>query len=91
MGIALIDANEPGTICYAFLEPAEVLSESAHGSVAVVLASILAHEVGHLMGLPHSRSGVMKPALERTDIVKAESGRLLFSSSDAKSLRASRR
>src|SRR5262249_39669042 len=91
MGLALIVKGERRVVCYAFLERAEALAHSTHGSLAVVLASILAHEVGHLMGLKHSVNGIMKPKFERNDIVEAESGRLLFDSGDTKALRNSHR
>jgi hypothetical protein len=89
MGLAVIVKGEPRVICYAFVEPARALANLAHGSVPVVLASILAHEVGHLRGLKHSAQGIMKSKFERSEIVEAESGRLLFDSRDAKALRAS--
>jgi len=89
LGLALMVKGEPGALCYAFIEPARALANLAHGSLAVVLGSILAHEVGHLMGLKHSELGIMKSKFERSEIIYAESGRLLFDSRDAKVLRAS--
>jgi hypothetical protein len=88
MGLAVLVKGEPGVLCYAFIEPAQALANLAHGSLAVVLAGILAHEVGHLMGLKHSDLGIMKSKFERSEIIYAESGRLLFDSRDAKVLRA---
>lgn len=90
MGLALIVKGERRVVCYAFVDPAAVLAELAHGSLDVVLGSVLAHEVGHLMGLRHSASGVMKANFEANDIIEAESGRLLFDPGGAKALRASR-
>jgi len=88
MGLALITHEERKVVCYAFVEPAAVLAELAHGSLDVVLGSVLAHEVGHLMGLQHSASGVMKANFEAYDIIEAGSGRLLFDPSGSKVLRA---
>lgn len=88
MGLALIVKGERRVVCYAFVEPAEGLAELAHGSLDVALGSVLAHEVGHLMGLRHSASGVMKANFEAYDMIEAESGRLLFDLGGAKALRA---
>src|SRR5262249_54563805 len=74
MGLAVMGKGQRGFLCYAFIQPAEALANLADGSLAIVLASILAHEVGHLMGLKHSDLGIMKSKFERSEIICAESG-----------------
>jgi hypothetical protein len=90
MGLSLIARGKPNVVCYVFLEPAEALAEMAYGSFASAIASTLAHEVGHLLGLKHTAFGIMKPKFERRDVVAAASGRLLFDADSTKILRASR-
>jgi hypothetical protein len=47
----------------------------------------IAHEVGHLFGLPHSRSGVMKARLATDDLLAMRESRLGFSAKDVSVLR----
>jgi hypothetical protein len=52
-----------------------------------VLGYVMAHEMGHLMGLGHRPSGVMRADLRRGDLVGAERC-LRFRADDAKKIRA---
>lgn len=88
MGLALSGKGERSVVSYAFYEPAEVLAARSGQSVAVVLAFAMAHEIGHLLGMEHSRSGIMKPVLEPHDMVEAAAGRLHFITEEAMALRA---
>jgi hypothetical protein len=49
----------------------------------------MSHEVGHLLGMKHSPSGIMKPTLDRRDLRDAATGFLSFTTPGAKALRAS--
>jgi hypothetical protein len=73
---------------YAFYRPVKTLAESSGREVWVALAFVMAHEVGHLLGMGHSPSGIMKAGLTRRDIQDAAAGRLRFIEGDARMLRA---
>jgi hypothetical protein len=47
----------------------------------------IAHEVGHVFGLPHSPSGVMKARLATDDLLALRASRLVFNSKDTLALR----
>jgi len=88
LGLALSVKGKGGSLCYVFADPVKGFASLNNGSPEALLASVIAHEVGHLMGLKHTWSGIMKENFERRDLLAAESGRLFFNPHDAKSLRA---
>jgi hypothetical protein len=69
---------------YAFYQPVEALARSAEQSVSVVLAFVMVHEVGHLLGMGHSPSGIMKAGLTQRDVQDAAMGRLRFTEGEAR-------
>jgi hypothetical protein len=56
---------------------------------AVVLASAIAHEMGHmLLSARHSRTGVMRTTFNQSDFRKIAAGDLMFTSLEAAEIRA---
>jgi hypothetical protein len=52
-----------------------------------VVGAVTAHEIGHLLGLPHAETGLMAPHLGPSDIVDLRLGRLKFTESESAQLR----
>ena len=89
MGAAVL--TDLGTsVAYVFYRQVEAQARQYDVSLAMILASAIAHEVGHLL-LPdgrHSPDGLMRACWTRGDFQRAEQGQLLFSSEQAALIRA---
>ena len=91
MGAAVISKTGEPVVSYAYFDPAARLAKRTGQPVRVVLACIIAHEIGHLMGLQHNSSGIMQADLGQREIFDAAQGRLQFTAEDAGLLREFRR
>lgn len=72
---------------YAFFDAATLVSETTVRDLSLVLGCILIHEAGHLLGLTHQSTGIMRPNLQTEDMDAAAMGRA-FNPQEAARLRA---
>jgi hypothetical protein len=52
-----------------------------------LVGAVVAHEIGHLLGIRHARAGLMRANLEAADIVALRKGKLRFSPAEAGRMR----
>jgi len=90
LGAAPTSAKEPGHLAYVFYESVERMSEAYAVDVVLVLAHVIAHELGHLL-LPaghHSPSGLMHGHWGARDLRAAVWGMQNFSAEETNLIRA---
>jgi hypothetical protein len=77
-----------GTRAVVFHHQVEETARNESFSEALILGSVMAHELGHLLlGKNHGR-GVMTDTFVRRDFVSAEKGELVFTPEQAEQMRA---
>ena len=73
------------TTAWVFYRPIQEFAGDTAQPVGLVLGYAMAHEIGHLMGLGHDTSGIMKAGLYKRDRLDASG--LRFRADDAKKIR----
>jgi len=83
MGVAARTPRGNGT-AYVYYRRVEEQAERHHAPLERVLACVMAHELGHLLGTHgHSATGVMRASWRNAEFRQASEGALQFSSRDA--------
>jgi hypothetical protein len=73
---------------FVFYDRVLGFAEERSAPVDVTLGYVMAHEVGHLLGLGHRPGGIMSSAFNSQEMRRAAAGWLYFSPDDARQLRA---
>jgi len=75
------------TASYVFYDKVLAFSDDSGSPIDLTLGYVMAHEIGHLMGLGHRSGGIMSAAFSAQDLQRAAYGWLTFARDDARELR----
>jgi hypothetical protein len=89
MGYAPGSEMAPGRQAYLLDYQITELARGFGAEKTVVLGTVIAHEVGHLLFLPgsHSALGLMRSKWNQSDFHSAQNGELLFTTEQAELIR----
>jgi len=79
--------GEINRFAYVFWHELEDAAHRHGVPASLLLAHVVAHEVGHLLGLNHAAAGIMRPRFGPPDLFRAVKGRLRFTDGEAGRMR----
>jgi len=88
-GVAWLDRNGAGRYADIFWKRVEHLNEQTNINIGLILGSVMAHEMGHLLGVKsHSVKGLMTSRWGTAELQAMQMGTLLFLPGQDKQMRA---
>jgi hypothetical protein len=89
-GIAFLGSDETGRNADVFWKRAQEIQENSKVDVTLILGSVMAHEIGHLLlgSNAHAVSGIMRAHWEGNELRRISMGSLLFLPEQGKRMRA---
>jgi hypothetical protein len=89
-GIAFIGSDGIGRNANVFWRRVEDIQQNSKANVSLILGSVMAHEIGHLLlgSNSHALSGIMRARWESDELHRISMGSLLFLPEQGKRMRA---